>query len=349
MRALSLCTALVGLIASQNLAAQTSFGYGATLGAEYDSNAGRRYDGRYVVADGLTRASLDVDVAHASGPHQAALTLSTGAKVFSRLREESTVAARIGGGYRLRLLPGLATGVDFGTRGRHLLGGARDYAMASGDLALVVDRWSPFVIQIESGPNGLKYFPDDQYSFVGAGVGGGARCMFTTQERAAIHYRVDQRLYRSTTGVEFDTRDPWRRLDRRVDTLQTLSLTLVSARAFFWSLGYAYFFNQSSSPGERFSRHRVEVSLGARMPFDLTFSTNIALQTASYGSGFALSRRLLVDDMDENQNKVVVALSRRLTTEIALEARLAFYHNELSYDDMRFSRMTTTMGLSYRP
>ncbi|MBN2361296.1 MAG: hypothetical protein JXR83_17715 [Deltaproteobacteria bacterium] len=329
-----------------------AFRLSASLGPEYDSNARREMRAREVVQDALLRGSIASDLALQLGDHRADASLTAGAKVFGRERSENTVAAMVATGYRWQPLTGLLVGADFNARGRRILDGDRSYESALLDALVSYGGLGPLAIEARLGPRLFNYEPDATYSDVGAGGGLTARLRLTRSEQLALGYQIDGRYFpQARVLIDFSaaTGEPVYGPGRRADVQHSGSLQLVSARDLFLSGSYLLLYNQSSNLGETFVRHRLQAVVGLQLPLDLFASATAALQITRYPGGLALSQRLLLEDSDESQNKLVLTLQRPLTAQLALEWRLGFFGNELSDSNIAFARATAYLGITYRP
>lgn len=329
----------------------SAFRLSASLGPEYDSNARREMRAREVVQDALLRGSVASDLALQLGDHRLDAALTAGAKVFNRELSENTAVAMLSAGYRWQLLRDMQIGTDVSARGRRILDGDRSYQAGSIDALVNYSGLGPLLLELRAGPRGFNYEPDPSYSDVGAGFGLGARLRLTRSEQIAIGYQLDARYF-PLADVLVDFNDDGTAVTgtgHRTDLQHGGSLQLVSARDLFLSGSYLLLYNQSSNLGETFVRHRLQAVVGVQLPLDLFASITAALQITRYPGGLALSQRLLLEDSDESQNKLVLTLQRTLTAQLALECRLGFFSNELSDSDIAFARATAYLGITYRP
>jgi len=330
----------------------SDFRLSAALGPEYDSNARREMRARELVQDALLRGSIASDLALQLGDQRLDASLTAGAKVFSRELSENTVAAMLSAGYRWAPRHDLLVGADLSARGRRILDGDRSYQGALVDALVSYSGLGPVTLELRAGPRGFNYEPDPNYSNVGGGVGVGARLRLTRSEQLAIGYQLDGRYFPVApvlVGFNVDDGTPITQPGHRTDLQHGGSLQLVSARDLFLSGSYLLLYNQSANLGETFVRHRLQVVVGVQLPLDLFASATAALQITRYPGGLALSQRLLLEDSDESQNKLVLTLQRTLTSQLALECRLGFFSNELSDSDIAFARATAYLGITYRP
>ena len=333
-------------------ASSTQLGLSATLGSEHDSNARREVSAGEVVQDGLVRSSLGADLRFAEGPHRLGATATVGAKVFATERAENTGAALFNASYQLRLLRDLAAGVDLHARARRLVDGDRDYQTAALNAALTYSGLGPLFLEARVGPRGFRYEPNPQFSNAGLGGGLVGRLRISGREQLVLGYDIDGRYFPDSPvllSLEGDdlgefAPDP----ERRADLRHAVTLSAATARRLFCSVSYTLVYNQSQSLGETYLRHRAQLLAGTHLPLELFASVTAGLQITQYPDGLAISQRLLLEDSDESQNKLVLTLRRPITERLAIEGRVGLFSNELSDSGLSFARATTYIGFSYR-
>jgi hypothetical protein len=346
------CAALLRLSspAADAPASSWDLSYAAALGPELDSNARREPAGGQVVQDGLVRATWTGDLGWRAPGQRLDLSLSAGGKVFARERDENTVVGLLTTSYRLLLGQGWRAGVDLVGRGRSLLDGDRDYLAGSLDAVLGQDALGPVDLEARLGPRGFHYAPEPVFSSAGLGAALWARLALTRREQLALGVDVDGRAF------------PWSRalqaLDDagnglfgdapRLDLRPALTLRAVSSRALYLQAGYTASYNASNSLGETYLRQQLTGVLGVHLPLEVFASASLGVQLARYPGGLALSQRLLLEDSDESQNKLVLTLQRPLARAISVEGRLGLYSNELGESGLRFARVTSYLGVRYQ-
>jgi hypothetical protein len=104
--------------------------------------------------------------------------------------------------------------------------------------------------------------------------------------------------------------------------------------------------SNSEPPLEDVVRHRVSGLATAPLPLGLLLSVQAALQVFD---GDSPTGELLLGDEDEDRNNVQVQLRRPVWRAVSVEARYAYYANQLGGGfDLDFSRHTIFLGLSLR-
>lgn len=333
------------LAASQQLRSRLA----VSLGSEYDSNARRVVEGPSVVQDGVLRSALAADLAYQLGPHQLEASTNLGVKIFWQERDENTAAAMLDARYRAALPHALWIGASLHARGRRLLDAERDYESASLDATLVYAGLHPLVLEGRLGPRVFVYEPAPNFSNAGLGAGLWARLAVLGREQIAVGYDLDTRYFPDALALSGIRPDGTLEhgSEQRADLRHAVAVRVVSSRRLYLNAGYTFVVGQSNSLGERFSRHQLQLIVATQLPLDLFASVTAGLQIASYPGGLALSQRLLLEDSDESQNKLVLTLRRPLWRSLAVEGRAALFSNELSDSGLAFARSTTYLGVVY--
>ncbi|MFH1811190.1 MAG: hypothetical protein ABIJ09_20800 [Pseudomonadota bacterium] len=324
--------------------------YAAALGSELDSNARREPEGDQVVQDGLLRGTWTGDAAWRGAGQRLDLSLSSGAKVFARERDENTVVGLLTLSYRLGLEGGWRVGLDLVGRGRSLVDGQRDYLAGATEAVVGTDALGAVDLELRLGPRAFYYRPEPVFSSTGLGAALWARLALTRREQLALNVDLDARAFPwSRALLSFGDQGVGSFADNpRLDLRPTASLRVVSSRALYTQASYTLAYNASNSLGETYLRHQLQGVVGAHLPLDLFATVTLGVQLARYPGGLALSQRLLLEDSDESQNKLVLTLQYPLGRWLAVEGRLGLYSNELGAAGLRFARVTSYLGFRYR-
>jgi hypothetical protein len=218
---------------------------------------------------------------------------------------------------------------------------ARTYAFTQSRWAL--RKTLPLGFTVRGGLRGLFFHSVDTALFTsfGGGAHGGARWYVTTRESFDLDVDLALRAYPFLDPDASDADTEQRRVDAPVRT--TFSFT--SVRRIFLSAGYIFMRNTSNTLGESYTRHRVFGMTGFRLPAEITASLRGSLQVTQYDTGIGLSQRLYLQDTDESQNSLSLGLSRPWAFGTTVEARLAWYGNELTKGVSQFSRTTAELGI----
>ena len=172
---------------------------------------------------------------------------------------------------------------------------------------------------------------------------------FNQREKLSAGLLFDSRYYAKAQALlDYEIDAPTLYADaNRYDLHPSFGLRFVSARQLFLSGAYLLGYNDSNSLGETYLRQRLQLVSATQLPFDVFVSLTAALQITRYPSGLALSQRLLLEDGDESQNKLVLTLRRPILDRISLEFRIGSYSNEPSQSGIAFHRLTTYLGLRF--
>jgi len=207
-------------------------------------------------------------------------------------------------------------------------------------------RWTlrhalPLGVSARGGLRGLFFHSVDTPLFTsfGGGAHGGARWHVTPRDSFDVDLDAAVRAYPFLNPFEDDGEL------RRIDVPTRLSLSFTSVRRIFVSAGYTLLRNSSNTAGETYLRHRLHGMTGLRLPAEVTASLRGSLQVTQYDQGISVGQRLLLQDTDESQNSLSLGLSRPWAFGTTLEARLAWYGNELTKGVSQFSRTTAELGI----
>jgi hypothetical protein len=222
---------------------------------------------------------------------------------------------------------------------RGQLSGQRSYGSFRGDV--VVDHGLLPWLAVRGGLEGASFLAFDNalFSFAGGGAALGAR-VHRDKERVDVVVDAGLRGFPFSPPVPGSTSD-----ERRVDLPLVVGVTGTSARRLYLQGGYTLVRNESNADGERYTRHRIQVNAGTRLPALVTVTTQLAVQLTSYDDGVSAGQSYFIADDDETQNLIELSLQRPLFGGLIVEGRLGLLSNELSSDSARFSRATAALGL----
>lgn len=317
------------------------------VAAEYDSNARRLPDdpggARPVVGDGLLRVEGTFAGRVERPGFALALDAALGGKLFAEEAQERMAVAQ--GSVSLDVALPFELRGHLSTFGklRGQMSGARGYAVERSEAFL--ERVLPFGLSLRGGLSGQVFHSGDAPVFSSAGGGPlvGLSLQLSGQERADLAAEAEARCFPFAEPVREGGQsagDLW-----RCDAPLRTTLSFTSARRLFLSLGYIAERSLSNSQGESYTRHRLYGVLATRLPFEITAATRGSLQLTHYDDGISLGQRLFLAEDDESQNSLQLSLTRPWFGGVNVEARLAWYGNELAKGGVRFSRTTASLGL----
>ena len=297
------------------------------------------------IADGLVRG----EVALVASIRKPGLVLrsdsAVGVKLFLTQRTERMIVAQSRATMSSSRLPGgvVLTLAAFG-KGRAQVSGARTYGLLRTDG--LVDKAVLDWLILRAGASGQAFqaFDAGLSSFSSAGGSAllGARAIVGGAEH------VDALVDAGGRGFPFSPKDSDQRPDdpdRRADAVVSGILQITSARRLYVSGGYLVTRNASNARGESFTRHRLSALVGFRLPADVTFTGQGAVQITSYDDGVSVGQAYFLGDDEESQNVLEVTLSRPIWGGFYVEGRASFFGNELAVEGARFSRQTAAIGI----
>ena len=297
--------------------------------------------------DALMRVVGATSLSHDDGPWSLRLDGAGGGKLFTTARSEHMAVAQGSALGALIVDDATALVARAYAKGRVQASGARSYHVLRGELlgqwqtdGGVLGDWFPDRFRL--GGSGTLFTALDQplFSSTTASVVGAVGKRFG-RERLEFSVDAGVRAYPFAPSIKGGLPAVARRMDAPV----VGSLSLTSARRIYVALNALGTRNISNSEGEAYSRLRGVVVVGTRLPLDLTLAAQGAIQLTRYDDGISLGQRYFLGDDDETQNMVDLTLSRRLFADLSVDARVAWYTNELNDEAVRFSRLTCSLGL----
>lgn len=294
-----------------------------------------------IVPDGLLRFAVTVDVDASGNGRLLRLDSALGGKLFFTAATERMLVAQSRATAAAVVDDDTAVIAGASAKLRGQQSGARSYGNFRGDLAvertLLQSGGSGFAVR--AGVDGASFMAFDNalFSFAGGGLLAGARY---THEKERVDVVVDAGVRGFPFAAVARGSD-----DRRVDVPLVVAVSAASARRLYLAGAYTLVRNETNARGEGYTRHRLQFTGGARLPAQVTATTQLALQLTSYDNGLSLGQQYFLADDDETQNLVELALSRPLFGGLIFEARAGFLSNELAQDGARFARATAAIGL----
>jgi len=350
-------------------AAEAAGSVRASLGGEFDSNAGRVTNVDVASEDANQAPSPDFDVVPdgllrfigegrglwRQGPWQARGEASLGAKRFLNQTTEDLVASN------LRLAVRHSFGPWFvELEGSHRLSrmrrGVRDYGFSQADLALA-RRFGPrFELEVHAAAWRYAFEARPEFSYVGPVAGLEARLRLG--EAYQLSAGADG-LYR-----QFDEFD-------RTHTEARISAQLDYGGSWLWGLRYLGRFQDSNSvlratdgspvldddggliEPEDVARHKLTAFVAVGLPWRLYLSGTAAVLFNLNEDRDAVEELLSVADsqelanFDENQNQLQIQLRRGLTEALSLEVRYALFFSQFNSSEVNdFVRQTVFLGVT---
>jgi hypothetical protein len=292
-----------------------------------------------IAPDTLLRVAADAAVDHVRPGLRLRVDVAGGGKLFFAMADERMAvgALRSSAVVDLDDLTALVLGVS--SKLRMQRSGARTYGVLRADVGVtraLGPGWS-----CQGGVAGVAFDAFDEPVFSSAGGGLIAGC-----GARAARERLDVTAEAGARGFPWaqkspQSRDPTRRLDAPL----SLMVQATSARPLFLQGAVILLRNESNVAGEAFSRVRIQGVIGARLPAAVTATVRLAGQWTRYDDGISLAQRYTLAIEDETQNVAELALTRALWGGLSLDARVAFFANELGDGGARFARSTAAIGM----
>ncbi|MCI0572660.1 MAG: hypothetical protein L0Y66_18050 [Myxococcaceae bacterium] len=172
-----------------------------------------------------------------------------------------------------------------------------------------------------------------------------------------LRYRIDRR-HSITAGGELGTRryedgvldhahvlDPTR---RREDGVLGASLGYSYRGPFALGVGYSHFAQQSNSFGDSMTRHRVSLSAGVRLPWEVMALGQVGLHWGLYPDGAFFSSDVLLAEDEESMSSALLKLVRPLSGNLDLELRYGVYAGAVREHSLEYLRQVAGVGFTWR-
>jgi hypothetical protein len=133
------------------------------------------------------------------------------------------------------------------------------------------------------------------------------------------------------------------------DEFVRVALDAQYLRGIFVALGYAYLDNDSNSFGNSYAYHRVDVTtrLRIRNP-DLSLGLSLRLESRDYADDLSRFDVINFDSEREENNHVIVELSRPLREDLSVKVRTGWHRNESVFRDRFYERVQVESHLEWQ-
>jgi hypothetical protein len=315
----------------------------ATASVGGDSNA-RRVVGpgdpdvvASLLLDGAGRLGL--------GPLDLGGTYTAAARKFFRIPTQDTLAQEAAAELGARPLGSVLLVVNGRVKDRR--GGPRRYTDLQSSAAV---RWRAvpeLEVELHGGAHRFIDWAVFEYSYSSPEAGARARFRFDRRHTLSVGGDVGYRKYNALAEMEVTQPDPPEII--REDGMLTAAASYSYRGPFQLSAGYQYFSADSNSYGETFRFHRVDLTLGAPLPWDLFLFAQLALQLGEYPDGVFLDKSFDPLDPDsERHNAISVKLVRPLGERVDVELRYGAYVNVLIQNELFYFRQAGSIGVTFR-
>lgn len=341
-------------------------------GAEWDTNAKRAISGTSaglgpstiptdVTEDGLVRVLGELDFNLAITPSDSLeLSYVIGAKRFFQESTEDLLVHDLGVSTRHDFIEALRLELWGRGRAHRIRSGLRSYGLIFGGGTFGVAPISNLLFKIRSHYTRFSFDSESRLNFRGPTIG--AEIDWTPFERTYVQVFADHgwRAYNSSavvsvnvdgnTVLTFCDGNDSVDLDLctqipRDDTEVVTGLRASYQKGFLLGGELSLRLQRSTSLVEHVDRYRASIFGTVPLPvLDLLLSFLGVLQ---YNRGLSVTEATFPIEDDENQNRLEIQLSRRLTSELSVELRYALFANEFATSQQGFLRQTFYLGLSY--
>ncbi|HYV45967.1 MAG TPA: hypothetical protein VFA20_13955 [Myxococcaceae bacterium] len=304
---------------------------------------------RRVVGDGEPDlvASLLLDTAGRLplGPLDLAGSYLAAGRKFLLLSTEDTLAQEVAAEAGWRPLGSVQLAVDGRVKDRR--GGPRRYTDLQSYAAL---RWRAvpeLEVELRGGAHRFIDWAVFEYSYSSPDAGVRVRFRFDRHHTLSLGGDLEHRKYNALAVLEPTQPDPPEII--REDGVLTAAASYSYRGPFQVSVGYQYFDAASNSFGETVSFHRVEVTLGMPLPWDLFAFAQLALQLGEYPDGVFLSPNLPpLEEDDERHSSVSVKLVRPLGDRVDLDLRYGLWTDVFRKNAISYFRQAGSIGVTFR-
>jgi hypothetical protein len=338
--------------------ARTDWRLKVTAGPEYDSNALRNpsgnqrdfpvtpdFDLRMLAIGGVSHVSPDKE-------HYARGEYVVGGKLFLREADEDALINQLDASYQYRMDEYMLPGAELSFKDLTLYGSDRSYTMFTADAFSDFPLWKGGTVRAKGGWRAFFYRPDDNYSNMGAIAGVSVRQRATSRLGFSLSYEYQDRdyngrIYRLVPDIA-GAMKIIRTQSLREDGTHILSAGFDYHRGVLVSGGYTLLYNESDSVGETIFRHRAMLLLSAKPFWEIFVHAIGTLQFTTFVDGLFVSQQLFLEEDDENQNSLVIKISREIGHRVSAEMKYGLYVSEFSSEGLYFIRQVYFAGLSWK-
>lgn len=339
---------LVGLLSFASAGADARGQVRAWLGPGFDSNAKRDYlsEKGSRLADGflfgLVEAQGRLTVApwlRFRGAYDAA------GRLFLLVPTENSVVQSA----QLEAAASPTSWLSVGllSRARDRRGAERDYTDLSGGLTLDILPAAPVEVRLTALAHRFIYRPRFAASWWGPDGLLSVRYRVTRHHSLLAFGQYAPRTYNAVaehpSGPAETPPPPG---VPRTDSVLGAGLSYAYRGAFHLSAGYSYLDQTSNSWGETLRRHRLAVTGGVPLPWELTLVASATLQLASYPDGVFLSEDVTVVEDGDYGSSVLAKLVRPLGAHVELDVRYALYVYQFPANRFLYVRHVVSLGVA---
>ncbi len=323
-----------------------------SVNAGVDTNARRDFDQAEGEAEGNRRGAepdmVASVVAATEGVLQAERARVTGSydlgiRKFMRLPLEDVFIQSA------QLEASVALGSIFGAgitgRVKDRRGGSRDYSDLAGAAFLELVPDAKVSLRFQGGGHRFLFPSSIPYSFKATELALTARYRFDKRHALFAFGDMGFRAYQAAAIVA--ELPDGEQAPRRTDALITGGAGYSFRGPFALTFTYAYTEQVSNSLGSTSMRHRLTLTGGMRLPWQVTALAQGTLQLSRYPVDYPSDELLLLDD-DENHNAVSLKLVRPISEHIDVEVRYALYQNRLPNEGLTYLRQVAWVGMGWR-
>lgn len=276
---------------------------------------------------------------------QVAGSYQVGARGYFRFPEESmwVQAGRFEGLWSLGRL--LAVGAEGRAKDRR--GSRRAYSDGVANLFLefVPDLHLDLRVYVQA--HRFLYWPALDWSYGAGEVGFTSRYRFNRQHALLAFAELGQRRYASALRLpplSLFAPAP----GRREDSAWNVGASYLFRGPVNASLGYTFQGQDSNSFGETVLRHRLQATLGLRLPAQFTLLAQGTLGLNRYPDRVFLSPDLVLLEDDEAQNALSLRLVRPVSAHWDVELSYGLYAAQLPKNQLSYLRQVLALGLTWR-
>ena len=232
-------------------------------------------------------------------------------------------------------------------RARDRRGAERDYSDLLGGALLDFVPDPSVDVRVQLNAHRFIFWDRFAYSFWGPDGTISARYRFNRRHSVSAFGSYNPRTYngiaRARPGPE--GAEPPPEMTRK-DTVFGGGVSYSYRGPFHFTFSYSYLDQASNSFGESVQRHRLNATLGVRLPWDLMVLGSLTWQPALFPEGVYLSPDLTVLEEDENVSSVTLKVVKPLNKWLDLDLRYAGYLGILPQNAFLYVRHVISVGLA---
>lgn len=314
-----------------------------SAGAGVDTNPTRDFLPN-PVTDAYVSATGELGLAYGTRRAEVSATYGIGARQYLlESQPPQTLVQELAARGSYLLVGPIAVGADGSIKDRR--GTDHPYSDLEGGARLTFLPDDASTVYLRAGGERFLYREDYPYSYATWAFSAGGTYRFNRHHSILVGVGYEPRRYNSPVQVDVSTLD---RSLHRADSVLLANASYSYRGPFQATLSYGYVGEDSNSFGETVYRHRVNLLVGVRLPWEVTVLAQGNLQFARYPDEVFLAEQVALLQDDETTNSVSLKLVRPLGKGFDFELKAATYYAALPHNQLTYQRWLAGAAVSWR-